>query len=93
MPTRSINTINQLVHRAKSNAYGKMMLFAEYLSVGVSSFPGMFGQEILIFACESDYATLAQKNIFADMLAGNGEDVSQPDGYVQNGYWQGGYAQ
>ena len=93
MPTRSINTINQLVERAKSNAYGKMMLFAEDLSVGVSSFPEMFEQEILIFACESDYATLAQKNIFADMLAGNGDDVAKFDGYVQNGYWQGGYAQ
>jgi hypothetical protein len=53
----------------------------------------MFEQEILIFACESDYATLAQKNIFADMLAGNGDDVAKFDGYVQNGYWQGGYAQ
>jgi hypothetical protein len=93
MPTRSLISINQLVLRSKANMFSKMMLFAEYLEEGVAQAPDISWQDTLTFACQSDYATLEEKNIFANMIAGMLGDVVQPDGYVQVGYFQSGYAQ
>lgn len=73
--------------------FSKMMLFAEYLEEGVAQAPDISWQDTLTFACQSDYATLEEKNIFANMIAGMLGDVVQPDGYVQVGYFQSGYAQ
>jgi hypothetical protein len=93
MPTRSLVSINQLVLRSKANMFSKMMLFAEALEEGVAQSPDISWQDTLTFACESDYSTLEEKNIFANMIAGIQGDVVKPDGYVQVGYWQNGYAQ
>lgn len=80
MPTRSINTINELIDRAKAHVFSLMMLYGEQLSKGVALPPSLDRISNLIWACESDYATLEQKNVFADMLASTNSDFSQPDG-------------
>ena len=84
MPTRSINTINQLLTRARANTFGKMMLYAENLSVGVSEPPLLFHLSNLIWACSSSYTTLEQKNKYADLIAKNGDDVVGQDGIFFN---------
>jgi hypothetical protein len=93
MPTRSITTINQLLNRARANTFAKMMLYAENLSVGVSFTPSLDRISNLIWACSSEYATLSQKNEYADLISKNGDDVVSQDGYVSNGYWSNEYAQ
>lgn len=80
MPTRSINTINELIDRAKAHVFSLMMLYGEQLSKGVALPPSLDRISNLIWACESDYATLEQKNIFADLIALTGDDVVGPDG-------------
>ncbi len=80
MPTRSINTINELIDRAKAHVFSLMMLYGEQLSKGVALPPSLDRISNLIWACESDYATLEQKNVFADMLASTNSDFSPPDG-------------
>lgn len=80
MPTRSINTINELIDRAKAHVFSLMMLYGEQLSKGVAIPPSLDRISNLIWACESDYATLEQKNIFADLISLTGDDVVGPDG-------------
>lgn len=80
MPTRSINTINELIDRAKAHVFSLMMLYGEQLSKGVAIPPSLDRISNLIWACESDYATLEQKNVFADLISKENFDFAPPDG-------------
>ena len=80
MATRSLNTINELIDKAKAHVFSLMMLYGEQLSKGVAIPPSLDRISNLIWACESDYATLEQKNVFADMIARENGDFAPPDG-------------
>ena len=80
MPLRSLNTINQSLKRSKANEFYKMMVYADNLTIGVSSLPYLVEQSNLIFSLGSEYSTDLEKNIFADRLGGLGDDIIPPHG-------------
>jgi len=85
MPTRGVNTINELIHRAKAHVFSLMMLYGEELTLGVALPPSLDRISNLIWACESDYATLEQKNLFADLIANeNGDVVGNDNVFAEN---------
>ena len=93
MAILSENSVNQIVKRSKENGFAKMMQFGESLTLGLSEPPYLKTQSNFIFAASSNYATIAQKNIFANKLSGAGDDVVSQDGYAVNSYWNEDYAQ
>lgn len=64
--------IDDIINTSKKNCFAKMMTYGGELNVGVATVPELKRQLVLIWAAESDYATLQQKNIFIDALTGLG---------------------
>lgn len=76
-----------------ANMFAKMMSYAQGLNKGVTPNPDLAYQSNLLWACKSEYSSLAQKNEYCDLIAREGFDIVGQDGYVVNNYWNGGYAQ
>ena len=93
MAILSENSVNQLVIWSKANGFNKMMLYGQALTIGVAEPPYLKSQSNFIFAASSDYATLLQKNTFANKLSAAGDDVVFQDGYGVNNYWSVDYAE
>lgn len=68
MAVRTQTEIDALILKAKQNCFAREQTYGGLLQVGVAQVPNMRKQIALITAASSDYATLAQKNIYIDML-------------------------
>lgn len=93
MAILSENSVNQLIVRSKANSFNKMMLYGQELTIGLAEAPYLKTQSNLIFAASSNYATISQKNVFANKLSNLGDDIVSQDGYALNNYWNVDYAQ
>jgi len=91
MPARSQVSINQLVARAKSNVFSKMMSIGKSGTIGVPIDIPMARQLNLIWATESLYTTLSQKNVLADQIGKYGYDIVSPDGVFSNNTFVTGF--
>lgn len=80
MAVRTAYQIESIAGRSKANMFAKMMGYASELSVGVAAEPALFNQSNLIWGMTSLYATLDQKNVFANIASGFKNDVTGPDG-------------
>jgi hypothetical protein len=80
MAIRTEKQIAIIVNNAKANMFAKMMDYASSLTIGVTDQPSLERQSNLIWACESIYADINQKNVFADDISRSRFDVVQDDG-------------
>jgi hypothetical protein len=85
MATRTESQINTIVKNCKANAFEKMMDYGAALEKGVAPTPSLTMQLNLIWGAENYYATLSQKNVFADNIGRLNLDATKPDGLGVNG--------
>ena len=91
MAARGEKSIQILVENTKANAFAKMMLVGESGSIGVPiNFP-LVRHSNLIWATESLYTTLNQKNDFANQIGKYGYDKTIPDGVFSNNTFVNGF--
>ena len=91
MAARNQSSINQVVVKTKSNAFAKMMSIGESGSIGVPIEVPLDRQSNLIWATESLYASLSQKNEFADQIGKYGYDNTSPEGVFSNNTFVNGF--
>ena len=76
MSIRPQETIDAIILTSKQNAFNRMMVFGANLQVGVAEVPALKKHLVLIWCTESNFSTLAQRNVFVDFLAGDNLTVA-----------------
>lgn len=80
MTIKTQTQIDRVSKNVKANMFSQMMLYASKLSVGVAEPPTAYMQSNLIWAMDSEYATLEQRGLFADTASGLKMDIVSSDG-------------
>ena len=82
--TRTQPEIDAIILKCKQNAFAQSMTYAIGLRKGVSVFEDSRFQNILINATENPLSTLTQRNLYIDLIVGNGLNISVPSSLGQN---------
>lgn len=91
MALRTQESIDSIVLLSKQNCFAKSMTYAANLSVGVAVMQPAKMQEVLIWATESDYSTLVQRNLYCDILLGNNMASAVVSALGQNNLFSAGF--